>query len=110
MKLNKYSLNEMVKGWFIGDFDPSLFKTKDVEVAVKRYLKDDYENSHFHKIATEYTVIIEGAVLMNGVKYEKDDILVIEPGYQTDFLALENTITAVVKIPGASNDKYIVES
>ncbi len=110
MKLNKYSLNEMVKGWFIGDFNPSLFKTKDVEVAVKRYLKDDYENTHFHKIATEFTVIIEGAVLMNGVKYEKNDILVIEPGYKTDFLALEDTVTAVVKIPGATDDKYGVES
>ena len=96
----------MVKGWFVGDFDPSLFKTKDVEVAIKRYLKDDYEQTHYHKIATEITVIIEGAVLMNGDKYVKNDILVIEPGFQTDFRALENTTTAVVKIPGASNDKY----
>ena len=96
----------MVKGWFVGDFDPSLFKTKDVEVAVKRYLKDEYEPTHHHKIATEITVIIEGAVLMNGERYVKNDILVIEPGFQTDFRALENTTTAVVKIPGASNDKY----
>ena len=43
---------------------------------------------------------------MNDTTYKKDDILVINPGYKTDFLALEDTITAVVKIPGASDDKY----
>ena len=104
--INKYSLKDMFKGWFVGNFNPSLFKTNDVEVGVKRYKKDDYESEHFHKIATEITVIIEGSVLMNDTTYKKDDILVINPGYKTDFLALEDTITAVVKIPGASDDKY----
>jgi hypothetical protein len=27
----------MVGGWIIGNFDPSLLKTNDVEVAIKRY-------------------------------------------------------------------------
>ena len=36
-------LDDMVKGWFIGNFDPSLAKTEDVEVAVKRYDRGDSE-------------------------------------------------------------------
>ncbi|GIU68975.1 MAG: hypothetical protein KatS3mg002_0211 [Candidatus Woesearchaeota archaeon] len=28
-------LSEMTKGWFIGNFEPSLHKTNDVEVGVK---------------------------------------------------------------------------
>ena len=28
---------DMKRGWFIGNFEPSLFKTNDVEVAVKQY-------------------------------------------------------------------------
>ncbi|GIU68974.1 MAG: hypothetical protein KatS3mg002_0210 [Candidatus Woesearchaeota archaeon] len=71
--------------------------------------KGDSEAAHYHKIATEYTVITKGKVKMNGKIYEKDDIIVIEPNEVTDFLALEDTTTVVVKIPGANNDKYLVE-
>lgn len=100
-------LNDMVKGWFVGNFEPSLLKTNDVEVAVKTYNKGDKEKSHHHKIATEITVIISGCVKMNGVKYRKGDIIVMEPNESTDFEALEdNTQNVVVKYPGANNDKY----
>ena len=44
---------------------------------------------------------------MNGVEYKQGDIIVIEPGESTDFEVLEETITTVVKIPGATNDKYL---
>lgn len=103
------NLQNMVKGWFIGNFEPSLLKTNDCEVAVKEYKKGDYEGKHFHKIATEFTVIISGRVRMNGVEYKAGDIIVMEPNEITDFECLEDgTKNVVVKIPGANNDKYIV--
>lgn len=68
-------LEDMVKGWFVGNFEPSLIKTNDVEVAVKSYNKGDYEEKHYHKIATELTVIIQGRVKMNGVEYKKVTLL-----------------------------------
>ncbi len=103
------NISNMTKGWFIGNFDPSLYKTNDVEVAVKHYKAGDHEDKHYHKIATEYTVIIEGEVAMNGVRYKKDDIVVMEPGEATDFTAITDSTNVVVKIPGANNDKYVVE-
>lgn len=104
MKLHK--LEKMIKGWFVGDFEPTVLKTGEVEVAVKEYRKGDREGRHFHKLATEITVISYGRVRMNSVEYKKGDIIVIEPLESTDFEALEDTITTVVKYPGASNDKY----
>lgn len=100
-------LSEMTKGWFIGNFSPSLFRTNDVEVAVKSYKAGDNEARHHHKIATEFTVIISGKVKMNGAEYSEGDIVVIEPGESTDFAALTDSVNVVVKIPGANNDKYI---
>lgn len=101
-------IDEMIKGWFIGNFEPSLLKTNAVEVALKKYNKGDYEEAHYHKIATEFTVIVSGRVRMNGIEYGEGDIIVIEPNDATDFEALEdNTINVVVKIPGANNDKYL---
>ena len=106
MRLAK--LDDMFKGWFIGNFEPSLCKTNDVEVAVKKYNKGDYEEKHYHKIATEYTIIISGRVRMNNREYQVGDIIIIEPNESTDFECLEdNTINVVVKLPGANNDKYL---
>lgn len=106
MEIEQYSLENMIKGWFVGNFEPSLFKTNDVEVGVKKYLAGDYENAHFHKIATEFTVIISGVVEMNGIQYVENDIIKIIPGVSTNFKAITDSVTVVVKLPGANNDKY----
>ncbi len=103
-------IDEMTKGWFIGNFEPSLLKTNAVEVALKKYKKGDYEKAHYHKIATEFTVIVSGRVRMNGKEYIEGDIIVIEPNDSTDFEALEdNTVNVVVKIPGSNDDKYLTK-
>ena len=102
-------MQDMVKGWFIGNFKPTALLTKDVEVAVKKYKAGEYEPSHYHKIATEITVIIEGEVRMNRIAYSSGDIIVLEPNQATDFLAITDVLTTVVKLPGASNDKYILK-
>ena len=99
-------LSDLKKGWFVGNFDPSLYKTDSVEAAVKLYKSGDHEETHHHRLATEITVIVSGRVKMNKIEYTAGDIIVLEPKEATDFLALEDTVTTVVKIPGASNDKY----
>lgn len=107
--MNKAKLEDMIGGWFIGNFEPSLLKTNDVEVAVKKYKAGDTEEEHYHKVATEYTVILKGKVRMMDIEYNEGDILTIPPMESTDFLALADVTTVVVKIPGALNDKYLTK-
>ena len=97
----------MINGWFIGSFKPTVYLTKEVEVAVKRYNKGDVDLKHYHKIATELTVVISGSIMMNGIIYEEDDIIVINPGDETDFMAITDAVNVVVKMPGELNDKYV---
>ena len=104
--MKKSSLKNMINGWFVGKFEPSVFATDEVEVALKRYAKGDNEDLHHHRIANEITVIVSGKVKMNDTVYGQDDIITIEPYEATNFKALEDTTTLVVKIPGALNDKY----
>lgn len=101
-----HDLSGMFKGWFIGPFQPSLLTTSNFECAVKRYQAGDRESSHMHRIATEFTVIIEGKVRMNGKTYERDTIIEIPPGEATDFEAINDVITMVVKVPAIPGDKY----
>jgi|SaaInlStandDraft_4_1057021.scaffolds.fasta_scaffold37611_2 hypothetical protein len=104
MKVNK--LSDMTKGWFVGDFYPTTLRTQNSEVAVKSYKKGEFEERHYHKVATEITVVISGRVLMNGVEFVEGDIVTISPYESTDFKVLKDTVTVVVKCPGAVNDKY----
>ncbi len=99
----------MHKGWFVGNFLPSVCSTQDFEIAVKHYNVGDYEKPHTHKIATEITVIIEGEVKMKDEKFKKGDIVTISPGEETDFYALTNVTTVVVKYPSIKDDKYLSE-
>lgn len=105
MKTGK--IDEMHKGWFIGNFEPSMLKTNDVEVALKHYVKGDTEDAHYHKIATEFTVVVSGRVKMFDKEWGKGDIIVVEPYDCTSFEVLEDADTLVVKLPGANNDKYL---
>ncbi len=102
-------LSEMTKGWFVGNFSPTLYRTKDVEVAVKSYRAGESEEAHYHKIATEITVVVLGRVRMFGEEFSEGDIIIAEPGDVTGFRALEDSVNVVVKIPGANNDKYLVK-
>lgn len=104
--MKKYTESELIKGWFVGYFNPTCFSTESAEVAVKRYAAGDSESRHHHKVATELTFIVEGEVEMNGARYKKGDIIMIVPGESTDFKAITDSINVVVKVPGAKNDKY----
>jgi mannose-6-phosphate isomerase-like protein (cupin superfamily) len=99
-------LETMVRGWFVGNFDPTLYRTSAVEIAVRNYKADDYEEWHYHGIATEITVFVSGEAEMNGNRFGAGDIIVINPGEGTDFRALTDVVSVVVKIPGVNNDKY----
>jgi quercetin dioxygenase-like cupin family protein len=106
--MNHARIDDMTKGWFVGSFIPTAHQTQACEVAVKNYKAGDREEVHYHKIATEITLILSGSVRMVGKVWSTGDIIVLKPGEQTDFEALTDTISVVVKTPGAINDKYVV--
>lgn len=105
MKIGK--LSDMTKGWFVGDFSPTVLETQAVEVGVKQYSAGQKEERHYHKVATEITLILTGRVRMNNKEFHAGEIITIEPMESTDFEVIEDTTTVVVKLPGETNDKYL---
>lgn len=106
MPLQRYHLDQFTKGWFVGNFSPTLHATDAVEVAVKRYQPGGSEGVHHHKIATELTLIISGRARMNGEEIGPGEIIRLEPGEAADFTPLTEVTTVVVKLPCAPGDKY----
>lgn len=101
------NLTEYTKGWLVGDFDPAIIKSKDIEVGVKEYRKGDFETSHVHNIITEYTIVLTGKVKMLDQVFDKGQIIKIEPGIYTSFEAIEDCITLVIKTPSIPSDKHM---
>jgi uncharacterized cupin superfamily protein len=78
------------------------------EVSVKHYKGGDKEAAHVHKVATELTLVVSGQVRMNGRVFAAGEIVVVQPGEATDFEALTDATTTVVKLPSEKGDKYLV--
>lgn len=106
--MTKHQLKNFTRGWIVGDFEPSILKTKDFEFMVRYYESGDTEEKHLHKKADEITVIISGLFKMNNQELQSGDIIHLEPGDAADFECLEDGATAVIKTPSVINDKYIV--
>ena len=108
--MEKFKLSQMTKGWFVGDFEPSILKTKNCEVGVKSYKKGTLESAHYHKKAQEITVIIQGIARINSTILKTGDIILIKENEIAEFEAIEDVVTVVYKSKSIPNDKYIVTS
>lgn len=96
-------------GWFIGDFKPTVFNTKQFEVCYKTHPKGERWPEHFHKIATEINYMIRGKMTIKGKTILPGDILIINPGEAADPKFLEDCELICVKIPSVKNDKYEIK-
>ncbi len=107
--MKKYRIDDMEGGWFVGNFQPSAFTTKDFEVAFVKHKKGQFWEKHYHKISTEITLILKGKVKINDQIYSPGDIFVIYPKEVADPTFLEDSEVVVVKTPSDVNDKYVLE-
>jgi len=107
--MRKFDFSIMKGGWFVGNFEPTAFKTKDCEVAYVKHFKDQEWEKHFHKIATEITFVIKGKIKINDTIFSSGDIFVIEPNEIADPKFLEDSEVIVVKLPSSTSDKYNIE-
>lgn len=106
MPLERHQLADFTKGWFVGDFEPTLVPSSAVEVAVKHYRAGEHEEKHHHRVAEEVTVIVSGTVRMSGEEIGAGEIIRIPAGAATDFTAVTDATTVVVKLPCVKGDKY----
>ncbi|CAM3023845.1 hypothetical protein JHFBIEKO_3116 [Methylobacterium mesophilicum] len=105
--MKHHRLADMKGGWFMGDFVPCAERNTDAEVGLKRYPAGAREDKHFHKVATELTLVVSGTVRMFDQVWHAGDIITAEPGDATAFEALSDAVTVVVKTPSVPSDKYL---
>jgi hypothetical protein len=104
--MQRYKLSECgARGWFIGDFDGAVHRTKDFEVTYQKNPRGQTA-SHIHKLAYEITLVISGRQICNGQMFEAGDICVLEPGDISQIEYLEETEVVTIKNPSVPSDKH----
>ena len=101
-------LDEFFRGWFIGDFEPSVLKTREFEVGVLTHKKGEQWPKHYHKVATEVTLLLSGSMTICGQLIEAGTIFTIEPNEIADPVFHEDCTVLVIKTPSVIGDKYVV--
>ena len=99
------NISEFERGWFIGNFDKAILKTDQFEVAI---ISCDVgiHATHYHKIAVEYNVVIEGKLKLGDKIINPGDIYVIDRGEVSEQEFLEPSKVLCVKTPSMIGDKY----
>jgi quercetin dioxygenase-like cupin family protein len=106
--MKKRNLNEMWRGWFIGNFDPSILKTENFEVGLLSHKKGEVWPKHYHAVATEYNLLISGSMTICDELIVPGTIFVLEPNEIADPVFHEDCQVLCVKIPSIKGDKYEV--
>lgn len=95
-------------GWWLGNFEPTAYKTEGFEVCHKLHPKGERWPPHYHKIATEINYLLKGRMIIQGQELIRGDVFIIEPMEVADPTFKEDCEVIVVKVPSIQNDKYEV--
>jgi len=106
--MERFNIEDMAGGWFIGDFAPVAHKTAAFEVCYKQHKKGEHWPRHYHEIATEINYLIRGQMRINGLLLNEGDIFVIEPMEISDPEFITDCELIIVKTPSIPGDKYEV--
>jgi quercetin dioxygenase-like cupin family protein len=103
-----FDINNFTRGWYIGNFEPSIFRQSNFEVGLLSHKKSEHWPAHYHKIATEFNLLVSGSMEINGVLINPGQIFILEPGEVANPIFLEDCKIVVVKAPSIPSDKYNV--
>lgn len=98
----------MKSGWFIGNFEPTAYKTENFEVNYRIHKANEEWDHHYHTTVTEINLLVKGKMKIQNTILETGDIFIIEPYEITDPEFIEDCEVVCVKTPSA-NDKIIIK-
>jgi quercetin dioxygenase-like cupin family protein len=106
--METYRLSDFKNGWVVGDFLPTIFKSKDMEVSVQSFSAGAPTRDHYHAKAIEINIVISGAMRVNEQNFSDGDIFVLNPYEISSSEFFKDTTIVIIKAPSVTGDKYEV--
>jgi hypothetical protein len=106
--MKKYNIKDFNNGWFIGDFEPSIWRNPFFEMAHHTHKANDPTYKHYHKVTTELNYIVSGDIIVDGNNLTTGDIWIYEANDISDVTFLTDTSLIVLRWPSIPSDKYLL--
>lgn len=104
-----HHLADMKGGWFVGDFSPTAFPTKDFEVSYKVHPQGQQWPTHYHRYTTEINLLVRGQMVMQDKELNAGDIFTLLPYEIANPVFITECEIVCVKVPSYPNDKVVVK-
>jgi hypothetical protein len=102
-------IDDMTRGWFVGNFSPTVHATPHFEVGYREYPPNHPPDPHYHPVVTEINLIVFGSLRLQNKILTKGDIFVLDPWEISNAEYLETTGIVCVKYPSV-NDKQVIQA
>jgi len=89
--MKSFHLDNMVNGWFLGNFIPTVTNWKKGEIAIKSYQTNHIESSYCHSDAYKIYVVLSGKIMINNNLLTKDSVALINPKEDMSLVSLTNS-------------------
>lgn len=96
-------------GWYAGDFDDAIYRTKSFEASYKKHPKGQFWEWHYHEHLDEINLVLSGKVKIQGKVFTAGDIFIFEPMELADPEFLEDCEIICIKAPNIRGDKVVVK-
>lgn len=106
--MKTYNIKNFNNGWFIGDFEPSIWRNPFFEMAHHNHKANDQTYKHYHKVTTELNYIVSGDIIVDGNNLTSGDIWIYEANDISDVTFLTDTSLIILRWPSIPSDKYLV--
>jgi choline kinase len=98
----------MVRGWFIGDFLPSILRTQEFEVGFGDHFVNQKWPYHIHDDMEEYNYVLEGSLQLSGIDYHTGDFFMFERGTPAIPSFATHCKIVCIKSPSVRGDKRVI--
>lgn len=101
-------LSDFKRGWLIGDFTPSLIRTKDFEIGILTHKTGEKWPYHIHQFQDEFNYLITGHMSVNDLEYFSGDNFLLERCHLAVPLFFSDCKLICIKFPSIPADKKIM--
>ena len=108
LDIKVYKIEDFTRGWFIGDFEPSILKNTGMELGFMKHKKGETIKFHYHEHCTEINLLVKGKMSNCGKNIEKGDIFVFDKYSPACPIFLEDSEIVCFKSKPSNNDKIIM--
>ena len=95
-------------GWFIGDFEPSIWRTSAYEVGYKHHTAGEPWPTHYHEHMDELTFLLSGTMIRQGQTMTGPVIFELSRGEIADPVFVTDCTIFIIKAPSVPGDKVVV--